>query len=229
MLEQDEEHGFFTPHSYHVDIRFEMAFTPLPVLAEAIMKAVYNERRVIVEHFDLVYPYLPMNAHLLIGVGEEIIIARPSIFGPEPEEIAEKVFASLPYRLMAHTAEDICEMYISDLELAKAQHGDIRHGFCMIFDKKPDIDFITMEQHVNSIIERDLPVTYLDDSHITIGQSVHRCRGPRTHVSHTGEIKGFRLLHSFVHDAFNNVYLLVGFVGEDSEKRISDLERKLSN
>ena len=229
LLEQDEEHGFFTPHSYHVDIRFEMAFTPLPVLAEAIMKAVYIERRVIVEHFDLVYPYLPMNAHLLIGVGEEIIIARPSIFGPEPEEIAEKVFASLPYRLMAHTAEDICEMYISDLELAKAQHGDIRHGFCMIFDKKPDIDFITMEQHVNSIIERDLPVTYLDDSHITIGQSVHRCRGPRTHVSHTGEIKGFRLLHSFVHDAFNNVYLLVGFVGEDSEKRISDLERKLSN
>ena len=90
LLEQDEEHGFFTPHSYHVDIRFEMAFTPLPVLAEAIMKAVYNERRVIVEHFDLVYPYLPMNAHLLIGVGEEIIIARPSIFGPEPEEIAEK-------------------------------------------------------------------------------------------------------------------------------------------
>ncbi len=78
LLEQDEEHGFFTPHSYHVDIRFEMAFTPLPVLAEAIMKAVYNERRVIVEHFDLVYPYLPMNAHLLIGVGEEIIIARPS-------------------------------------------------------------------------------------------------------------------------------------------------------
>ena len=118
-------------------------------------------------------------------------------------------------------------MYISDLELAKAQHGDIRHGFCMIFDKKPDIDFITMEQHVNSIIGRDLPVTYLDDSHITIGQSVHRCRGPRTHVSHTGEIKGFRLLHSFVHDAFNNAYLLVGFVGEDSDRRIADLERKL--
>ena len=80
---------------------------------------------------------------------------------------------------------------------------------------------------MNSIIERDLPVTYLDDSHITIGQSVHRCRGPRTHVSHTGEIKGFRLLHSFVHDAFNNAYLLVGFVGEDSDRRIADLERKL--
>ena len=97
----------------------------------------------------------------------------------------------------------------------------------MIFDKKPDIDLIEMEKHVNSIIAQDLPVAYLDDSHVAIGKNSHRCRGPRTHISHTGEIKGFRLLHSFVHDAFNNVYLLVGFVGEDSAKRITDLERKL--
>ena len=222
---QDEEHGFFSPHSYHVDIRFEMAFTPLPVLAEAIMKAVYNERRVIVEHFDLVYPYLPMNAHLLIGVGEEIVIARPSIFGPEPEEISAKVFASLPYRLMAHTAEDICEMYISDLELAKAQHGDIRHGFVLEFNEhQPDIDIPALEARVNELIRADLPIDYYDESHILLGGAQHYCTGPRTHVRSTGRIIGFRLLDHFIYDHFHKTYMLVGCVGDDSEENIRKLE-----
>ena len=229
LLEQDEEGGFFKPHTYHLDIRFESAFTPIPVLAEAIMKAVYNERRVIIEHFELVYPYLPMNAHLLIGIGEEIIIARPTIFGPEPKEIADRVFASLRYRMMAHTAEDLCELYISELELSRAQHGDIRHGFTMIFDKLIDIDFDKMEESVREQIAADLPVAYYDDSHVSLGSVIHRCRGPRTHVSHTGEIEGFRLLHRLVYDAFNNKYLLVGFVGEDSAERLSALERKMTH
>lgn len=229
LLEQDEESGFFKPHTYHLDIRFESAFTPIPVLAEAIMKAVYKERRVIIEHFELVYPYLPMNAHLLIGIGEEIIVARPTIFGPEPKEIADRVFASLPYRMMAHTAEDLCELYISDLELSKAQHGDIRHGFTMIFDKPIDIDFDEMEANVNEKIASDLPVAYHDDNHVSLGSVIHRCRGPRTHVSHTAEIKGFRLLHKLVYDAFNNKYLLVGFVGEDSDERLTALERKVTH
>ena len=229
LLEQDEESGFFNPHTYHLDIRFESAFTPIPVLAEAIMKAVYKERRVIIEHFELVYPYLPMNAHLLIGIGEEIIVARPTIFGPEPKEIADRVFASLPYRMMAHTAEDLCELYISDLELSKAQHGDIRHGFTMIFDKPIDIDFDEMEANVNEKIAADLPVAYHDDNHVSLGSVIHRCRGPRTHVSHTAEIKGFRLLHKLVYDAFNNKYLLVGFVGEDSDERLTALERKVTH
>lgn len=229
LLEQDEESGFFNPHTYHLDIRFESAFTPIPVLAEAIMKAVYKERRVIIEHFELVYPYLPMNAHLLIGIGEEIIVARPTIFGPEPKEIADRVFASLPYRMMAHTAEDLCELYISDLELSKAQHGDIRHGFTMIFDKPIDIDFDEMEANVNEKIASDLPVAYHDDNHVSLGSVIHRCRGPRTHVSHTAEIKGFRLLHKLVYDAFNNKYLLVGFVGEDSDERLTALERKVTH
>ncbi len=229
LLEQDEESGFFKPHTYHLDIRFESAFTPIPVLAEAIMKAVYNERRVIIEHFELVYPYLPMNAHLLIGIGEEIIVARPTVFGPEPQEIADRVFASLRYRMMAHTAEDLCELYISELELSKAQHGDIRHGFTMIFDKPIDINFNEMEKSVNEQIASDLPVAYYDDNHVSLGSIIHRCRGPRTHVSHTSEIKGFRLLHKLVYDAFNNKYLLVGFVGEDSGERLAALEKKVAH
>ena len=227
LLEQDSENGFFKPHTYHVDIRFEMGFTPLPLLAEAIMKAVYNERRVVVEHFELVFPYLPMNAHLLIGVGEEIIITRPSIFGPDPKIISEKVYSSLRYRLMAHSAEDIIEMKFPDKLLAETKHGDIRHGFTMLFKEKPNLDLDELESYGKSVIAEDLPITYYDESHIKIGDRFHICRGPRTHVTRTGLIEGFCLLKEFVYDNFNDQYLLVGFVGEDSAERLSDLMRNI--
>ena len=32
LLDVDEDHGFFSPHSYHVDIRFETGFTSFPTL-----------------------------------------------------------------------------------------------------------------------------------------------------------------------------------------------------
>ena len=103
----DDQVGFYTPHTYHVDIHFEAAFTPMFQLAAAIEEAVKLGKRVIVEHFDLVRQHLESNAHLLIGIGEEVIITRPTVFGPEPDDIAEIVQKSLQYRLMAHTAEDI--------------------------------------------------------------------------------------------------------------------------
>ena len=40
LLEQDMETGFFTPHTYHIDIRFEMGFSQLSSLADAILQAV---------------------------------------------------------------------------------------------------------------------------------------------------------------------------------------------
>ncbi len=76
-----DEGGFFSPHTYHVDIRFESAFTQMHVLAEAIKAALNLGKRVVVEHFEMLYPYLGMNAELLIGVGEEILVTRPTIFG----------------------------------------------------------------------------------------------------------------------------------------------------
>ena len=79
------EHGFFHAHTYHLDVRFESAFTQMGVLAEAILNAVQKGKRVIVEHFDLIYPMLNgVNANLMIGVGDEIIVSRPTIFGPLP-------------------------------------------------------------------------------------------------------------------------------------------------
>ena len=111
LLDIDEPRmgfNFYTPHTYHLDIRFETGFTQPHILAEAIMEALRQGKRVVVEHFDLIYPLLPRNADLLIGVGEQILVSRPTIFGPEPDTFVKAAHGSLPYRLMAHTAEDLC-------------------------------------------------------------------------------------------------------------------------
>lgn len=79
ILDIDQQ-GFFAAHTYHLDIRFEAAFTQMGVLADAILNAVQRGKRVIVEHFDMIYPFLKTNANLLIGMGEEIIITRPTDF-----------------------------------------------------------------------------------------------------------------------------------------------------
>ena len=133
LMDQDSETGFFTPHTYHVDIRFEMGFTQPHELADAIMQAVHRGKRVVVEHFDLIYPFLSTNANLLIGVGEEILVARPNPFGPFPDSISRRCQESLKYRLMAHTAEDLCEFCIPPEERDRAEHDDIHHGFILAF------------------------------------------------------------------------------------------------
>lgn len=222
LLEQDQESGFFTPHTYHVDIRFEMGFTQPHILADAIMQAVQRGKRVIVEHFELIYKFLPVNANLLIGIGEEIVITRPNIFGPEPGEVYSIVNKSLPYRLMAHTCEDLCEFCMPPKYIDRCEHTDIRHGFILSFaEKQPDINLEKLEKGVNALIDKKLPICYVDEGHISINGVIHPCTGPRTHVANTGDIKGFRLVKDYVYDSFNDHYFLVGFVGEDSREAIS--------
>ena len=223
----DGESGFFSPHTYHVDIRFENGFTQMSVLADAIREALENGKRVIVEHFDLIYPLLGFNANLLIGAGEQILISRPTIFGPEPEEIREAVYSSLPYRLMAHTAEDLCETFLPPEDLARCEHDDVRHGFVIAFpEKKPSFDIAELEKKVQDLIAQDLPVTYVDNRHVTIGDRLHPCTGPRIHVSTTGLIENFHLLNHFIYDRFTNKYLLVGCVGKDAEKNLQKLDEQ---
>ena len=227
LLEQDQGFSFFSPHTYHVDIRFENGFTQMSRLAESIVEALEKGRRVVVEHFDLVYPLLGANANLLIGVGEQVLICRPNVFGPEPEEIRDSVYASLRYRLMAHTAEDLCEMYMNEFDQRRCGHDDVRHGFAIYFpETRPDFQILELEQKVNEIIAQDLPVTYVDENHIRVGDKLHRCNGPRIHVSHTGQIENFRLMHHFVYDRFKRRYLLVGCVGEKSDELLKRLDNK---
>ncbi len=229
LLDIDEERSFFSPHTYHLDIRFENGFTQMNVLADAITEALRRGKRVIVEHFDLVYPMLGVKADLLIGVGEEVVITRPTVFGPKPREIYDMVYKSLPYRLMSHTAEDLCEFCMPPEELDRCGHGDVRHGFVITFpdDREPNFDIEELEKKVYDLIDQNLPVTYLDEKHVSIGGQSHPCTGPRIHVTSTGQIKDFHLLYHFIHDHFNKQYLLVGCVGQENLERLRRLEAKI--
>lgn len=216
---------FYAPHTYHVDIRFEMAFTQIGELASAIKMQLGKGRRVVVEHFELIRPYLDRNAELLIGVGEEIIVTRPSIFGPEPSEIAETVHRSIKYRKMAHTAEDLCERMFWDEYRDEYRHGDVKHGFILQFEEKPRVAIPLIEEYVKTRIADNIPVSFKDETHILFGEKPHYCTGPRMHVKNTGEIEGFHLLPEYYYDPVSGMYLLVGRVGTDanSDKDYSHL------
>lgn len=222
-----DETGFYTPHTYHLDIRFESAFLQMHELADAILYAVGKGKRVIVEHFDLIYPFLGRNAHLLIGVGEEVIITRPTLFGPKPQDITEVVFKSIHYRLMVHTAEDICEHFLQKLGIDYHQydHADVRHGFILSFQYKPDIDLCELERNVNEVISNDVDISYVDEHHIQIGSELHGCTGPRMHVRSTGVIKKLTLLKEFLQEPITDRFLMVGIIGDDVESNISELNR----
>ena len=211
-----DETGFYTAHTYHIDIRFESAFKQMHELADAILYAVSKGKRVIVEHFDLIYSQLGRNAHLLIGIGEEVIVTRPTLFGPKPQEIADVVFKSVDSRLVVHTAEDLCENILSrmDIGLHRYEHADVRKGFILSFISKPDVDLQALEEAVNRMIEADVPVSYVDENHIKIGGRLHRCTGPRMHVRSTGEVKKLSLLKEFLVEPITDRFLLVGVVGE---------------
>ena len=220
--------NFYTPHTYHLDIRFETGFTQPHVLADAIMEAIRKGKRVVVEHFELIYPLLDRNADLLIGVGEQVLVSRPTMFGPEPQDFANVVHASLRYRLMAHTAEDLCEVHMGPELESICKHDDIHNGFMLVFDEIPaGLDLRDIEKKVLEDIAKDLPVAYKDDSHISFGDLIHGCSGPRTHVNSTGKIQGFCLYPELVYDKQNERYLMIGFVGENSEAAMEKLRQTI--
>jgi hypothetical protein len=224
LMEIDET-GFYQAHTYHLDVRFEAAFTPIPQLAEAVLYAIEKGKRVIIEHFELIYPLLKLNAALLIGIGDEIIVSRPTVFGPEPNDIARTVFASIKYRRMAHTAEDLTEHVLVHMQIGKYAHGDVRRGFILRFDRAVQIDIPKLLEEVSELIRQDLPVTYKDEEHIYIGGILHHCTGPRMHVSSTGKVENFRFLSEIQYDVLNDTYLLVGLVGSKPDGIGRDLNQ----
>lgn len=211
---EDAQNGFFRMHTYHLDVRFEMAFTPLWELAEAVAKGISEGHRVIVEHFDLLYPLLNLNAEVLIGIGEEVVVTRPTIFGPFPSEVAKQAFDSLIYRKMAHSAEDLTSIILEEMgcELPRF-HGDVRRGFVVEFMHKPDVDLDEVEKRVLDYITEDLPISSYDDKSILIGEERLVCSGPRIHMKSTGEIEQFRLEKSFQYSPISKTFLLAGRVG----------------
>lgn len=212
----------FSPHTYHLDIRFESAFTQMHVLAEAILEAANNGKMVIVEHFDLIYPLLHRNADLLVGIGEEIIITRPNIFGPLPENIAGIVHKSVKYRKMAHTLEDLCVFFMGDKYAQDGPRSDVRHGFVLEFEEEPDVDLYELEKKVKEAVKQDLPVSYYDENHVQIGDYVLECLGPRMHVGSTGKIEDFTLVKQYPIDPRTGYYMLIGLMGKRQSEELSD-------
>ena len=98
-----------------------------------------QNKRVIVEHFEILYPALKRNADLLIGLGEEVLVTRPSLFGPLPDNIADIVFKSLIYRKMAHSAEDLFGYCVKDIERPSYTRSGLKHGFMINYREKPEI------------------------------------------------------------------------------------------
>ncbi|ABO51191.1 conserved hypothetical protein [Desulforamulus reducens MI-1] len=215
-LLDDFEKKHFRSRTYHLDMRFEMAFTQPWIIVEAVQEAIKHDRRVIVEHFDLLYSMLKMNAQILIGIGEEVIVTRPNIFGPEPQEIVDIVYESLIYRKMAHTAEDITGLVLEhEFGIKRPKvHSDIKHGFVLEFEEIPNIDLNSLEKRVKEVIDKDICIYYHDETNIKIGESlVFPCTGPRLHVKRTSEIMNFRLVKEFKWDPIDQLYVLVGLVG----------------
>ncbi|MFW6036041.1 MAG: alanine-tRNA synthetase second additional domain-containing protein [Halothermotrichaceae bacterium] len=211
----DYQQKSFNSHTYHVDIRFETAFNQPWQLAEAIENAVKKDCRVIVEHFDLIEEHLDILPELLIGIGEEVLVTRPGVFGPFSEEISKIVFKSIKYRRMAHTAEDLTAMVIEKKGYMRPPlHSDVKSGFVLQFSKKPDFSIKEIENEVKEYIANDIIVSYHDDEHIKIGTTNYACTGPRIHIRSTGKIKGFRLLSDYKIDPRTGYYLLAGFVGD---------------
>ncbi len=218
-----EDEGFFKPHTYHMDIRFELGFHQMHELADAVIHAVNSGRRVIIEHFDLIYEALGRNADLLIGIGEELIVTRPSYFGPEPEQVSNIVFESVIYRKMAHTTEDLCEYCLQKQGVFRYAHGDVRHGFILSFGERPNIDMQTLEADIRTLIDQNIPISYADDNHILIGDKLHYCTAPRMHVDNTSEIPSFRLHPELIRDSITGAYMLIGIVGFGNDVELVDI------
>jgi hypothetical protein len=224
----EETTRFYSAHTYHVDIHFEAAFTQLHVLAQAILDALNLGKRVVVEHFDLIYPLLNRNAHLLIGIGEEVILSRPTLFGPEPQDIANIVFKSQPFRRMTHSAEDLCEYVMRKHGLPDTfLHTDVHPGFLFSIQNKPEraIGLDEVEQEVSRMIAADIPISFQDDTHIHIGDVSWLCHGPRMHVRSTGEIKKFSLNREYLTEPLTGRFLLVGVVGDTADQKLNDLNK----
>lgn len=219
------EADFFSGHTFHIDYRYELAFHQPFEIIDAIGRALECNRRVVVEHFDQLYPLLGYNAQVIFGIGEEVIVARPTVFGPDPLRIRNVVQKTIKYRLMAHSAEDITSMILErDYNYKNpVLHSDVKHGFVIGFPDLPDIPIGELEQKIKALIQADIPIRTVGENQIHIGDQKVFCTGTRTHVRSSGQIKNFRLKKEYLFDPLRKQYLLVGIVGDDEYAGFEDI------
>ena len=161
----------------------------------------------------------------MVGIGEEIIITRPNMFGPLPENIAKIVHKSVVYRKAAHTLEDLCVHFMGEGYAQDGPRSDVRHGFVLEFEQKPDVNLFQLEKKVKEAVAQDLPVSYYDEHHVQIGPYILECLGPRMHISSTGKIGDFTLVKEYPQDPRNGYYMLIGLLGQHQSDDIKDFNR----
>lgn len=215
-LMEDYKQGYFKQHTYHVDVQFEAAFLSKWELAKAMRLCLAHKKRLVVEHFDKIYKHLEINAQLLIGIGEEVIITRPNVIGPNPLSLFNLVEESIIYRKMAHTAEDLTYLVIKENNFPlPTLHKEVKNGFVLKFEEDPRIDIKRLEKNVKDLISAGLNLKQKNETYITIGERKSlSCTCPRVHVKDTSEIKGFRLLPEIKYDNIMEGYFIIGMVGE---------------
>lgn len=213
----------FCGHTFHMDMRYEMAFHQMHEIVETVRSIVRNQRRIVVEHFDLLYPHLGCNAQILFGLGEELRVYRTTVFGPSPEKVRQEAYESLKYRLMAHSAEDITERVLRDKYqfYPRYIHSEVHHGFIIGFDEKPDLDLDALEKDVLEVINSDIAISPGEGDNVLFDGEPFYCTGKRCHVKRSSQIENFRLLKHFKYDPLGERYLLVGIVGNE----MVDVER----
>lgn len=202
--------------TFHIDIRFQMAFTQMYEIADYVNLILSKNRRVVIEHFNLLFPALNgRNADLIVGIGEEIIVTRPSVFGPLPQSIYEMVHVSLKYRKMAHSAEEITLLVLEE-ELGITDElfyiSDIRNGFVFKFPQKPEIDLNDLEESIKKRLSQNISISYYDENNILVGDKIVRCNGSRFHIKNTSEIDNFFLVKEFIYDPKTDTYCLVALI-----------------
>lgn len=216
---------YFAPHTFHLDVRYELAFKQPFEIIDAINNVIDAGRRVVIEHFDLIYKQLGYNAQLLVALGEEVLVARPTVLGPSPSDIKKIVENTVRYRKMAHSAEDITSHILAHdyAYKRKVLHSDVKHGFVIKFPDKPSFEIKELEGKIRDIINLDWKILQKGKDRISIGDWDMYCTGSRTHVKTTGEIEDFRLIKDFVFDPFWKEYMLVGIVGKKHQSGVEDM------
>lgn len=210
--------NFSNATTYHIDMRFQLAFTQMHEIVSFVTNAMENDRRVVVEHFNLLSPALQTHADIMVGIGEEIIVVRPSVFGPSPQSVYDVVHNSLRYRKMAHTVEDVAIWLLQEefgINHKYFYSSDIKNGFLLRFTEPVDLDFSRLAKRINERLAENLAVQYHDETNIMLGDQILYCTGPRLHMRNTSEIKGFRLIERFIRDEKTDTYCLVGLLKED--------------
>ncbi len=221
MQIRDPWENFTNATTFHIDMRFQTAFTQMFEIVDYVNQLLEHKRRVVIEHFNVLYPALGRNADILLGIGEEIIVTRPSIFGPLPQSVYEIVHKSLEYRKMAHTAEEVTALVLAEDFGITEKHffsSDIRNGFVLKFTEELNIDFDKLAERIHQRLEENLDVSYYDEDHIKLGDKIIPCDGARFHIRNTSEITQFHLVRHFIKDPKANTFCLVGLVDGVSDE-----------